>query len=68
MTIAERRRVEEAMEVLHHAPCGAVGTEGMTIAEMREAWNRGKFAGDDATYDACQHAFRLLEKALEGGR
>ncbi len=68
MTIAERRRVEEAMEVLHYAPCGAVGAEGMTIAEMQEAWNRGQFAEDDATYDTCQHAYRLLEKALEGGR
>jgi len=60
-----RELIAEAMRVLSDASCGGVGAEGPTLDEMKEIWDTGKTVGEDAYYDTCQHAYRLLEKALE---
>jgi hypothetical protein len=60
-----REHIEAAMKVLVDASCGGVGAEGPTLSEMEEIWDSGNPAGGDAYYDTCQHAYRLLEQALE---
>jgi len=66
MTTSERDEIREIMEVLEGAPCGAIGAKGMTLAEMRECWESGHSAEDDAMYDVCQHAWRRLQALMEG--
>ena len=56
------------MQLLCDAACGGVGPEGHTLSEMFEEWNRGRVAGNDAMYDVCQAAYRLLEQGLENHR
>ena len=34
------------------------------MEEMQEVWENGGTYGDDAYYDTCQHAWRLLEIAV----
>lgn len=34
------------------------------MEEMQEVWENGGTYGDDAYYDTCQHAWRLLEAAV----
>lgn len=58
------RQILEAMDVLSQASCGAIGPDGATMEEMEEAWEAGGTYGDDAYYDTCQHAWRLLEMAV----
>ena len=57
-------KIKEAMEALEQAACGAVGSNGATMADLRAAWNQGSLYGDDAYYNTCQHAYRLLEEAV----
>ena len=58
------RQILEAMDVLSQASCGAIGPDGATMEEMEEAWEAGGTYDDDAYYDTCQHAWRLLEMAV----
>lgn len=58
------RQIESAMSVLSQASCGTIGPRGATLEEMEEEWNAGRTYGDDAYYDTCQHAWRLLEIAV----
>ena len=58
------RQIESAMSVLSQASCGTIGPRGATLEEMEEEWNAGRTYGDDAYYDTCQHAWRLLETAV----
>ena len=58
------RQIQEAMAVLSQASCGAIGPNGATMEEMQEVWENGGTYGDDAYYDTCQHAWRLLETAV----
>lgn len=58
------RQIHEAMDVLSQASCGAIGPDGATMEEMEEVWEAGGTYGDDAYYDTCQHAWRLLEVAV----
>ena len=58
-------RIRDAMEILEAAGCGGVGAEGMTIDEMRAAWDRGQVPGNDAYYETCQHAWLALKGAMD---
>jgi hypothetical protein len=62
MTTAEL--IRQAMGVLEEMPTGAIGETGPTIEEMIVEWEKGSCYGNDATYDTCQHVWRLLEMAL----
>jgi len=57
-------KIREAIEVLEQAACGAVGSNGATMDDLRAAWNNGRMYEDDAYYNTCQHAYRLLEEAV----
>lgn len=57
--------ITEAINVLYNAPCGAIGENGATMEELEEVWNKGQSYDDDAVYDTCQHAYRILEKAIK---
>ena len=56
--------IRQAMDVLEDLPMGAIGATGPTIEEMIVEWEKGHCYGNDATYDTCQHSWRLLEMAL----
>ena len=58
------RQIQDAMKVLEQASCGAIGKNGATLEEMEQVWNKGGIYGEDAYYDTCQHAWRLLEIAV----
>lgn len=62
-TVAER--IQDAMDILSAAGCGGIGAAGMTIDEMRAAWDRGEVPGGDAYYETCQHAWLALKRALD---
>ena len=47
------------------ASCGAIGPNGATMDELQEAWNDGHPYGEDSYYDTCQHAYRILEIAVD---
>ena len=68
MTSKERELIARAMDVLHSATCGGIGADGMTLAELEACWADGKTAEDDAMFDTCQHAWRILEMAAQTSR
>ena len=55
--------IQEAMDVLT-AFEPAVGAEGPTMKELVASWEAGKPIMDDAVYDAMQHCWLVLERAL----
>jgi hypothetical protein len=57
-------KIKEAMGVLEQAACGAVGSNGATMDDLREAWSQGSLYIDDAYYNTCQHTYRILEEAM----
>lgn len=65
MTRKELKLIAEAMEVVQYMPCGGIGRNGATMAEIEEAHAKGRAIEDDATYDCAQRVFRLLEQAIE---
>jgi hypothetical protein len=68
MTSKERELITRAMDVLQSATCGGIGADGMTMADLEACWADGHMAEDDAMYDTCQHAWRILEMATKAGK
>jgi len=68
MTSKERELIIRAMDVLQSATCGGIGSNGMTLSELDACWADGHMAEDDAMYDTCQHAWRILEMAMKAGK
>jgi hypothetical protein len=64
VTRDEHKLIAEALEVIQQMPCGAIGHNGATEAEIDAAHAQGRAIEDDATYDCAQRVFLLLEKAL----
>lgn len=66
MTDKEREKITRAMEVLEAASVGGIGSGGPTIQEMEQDWwQYGQMSENDAYYDTCQHAWRLLEEVTQ---
>jgi hypothetical protein len=65
MSPKQKELIKDAMDVLMGNPAGGVGPNFASMEEMIECWQQGKCLDDDASTDICQHAYRLLEKALE---
>jgi hypothetical protein len=68
MTSKERELIASAMEVLQIATCGGIGSNGMTLSELDACHEVGTMAEDDAMFDTCQHAWRILEMAMKASR
>lgn len=70
------RLLADAQEWLETIPSGGIGPNGPTMAQLRDsAEETGNYWLDDATAEACQRAWRLIEAARaeraaekEGGR
>lgn len=68
MTPTQRARLCDAADALTQAPCGGVGEDGHTLDELDAEYAAGRVPCDDATYAACQRAWRLIERALQEDR
>jgi len=63
--VMKDKLIREAMEVLLNCPSGGVGLNGPTLKEMdSHSKSTGQPWEDDASYDTCQRAWRLLKRAL----
>jgi hypothetical protein len=61
MKLTKRERIALARAALETMPCGGIGEDGPTIAELNETAERGWSWDDDAAYHAAQLAWRMLE-------
>ncbi len=60
----QKRELRAVMDVLVNMPCGGIGSDGATMAELEEAAGRGRAFLDDAEYHQTQWAWRMLEALL----
>lgn len=66
MTSAERLKILEAMHVLEGSPCGGVGPDGPTQADLDASAMEGHSIQDDAILHTDQQAWLILSRLAKG--
>jgi len=57
--------IENAMDKLTNMPCGKIGVNSATMAELDDCAEQGRYCNDDAVYHISQRAWLILQEALK---